>query len=161
MTDLALIERMKEAAGKATPGEWTVWKEPTPHRSDAIAELIGQVNSTEPFVGAIWLLNANGKCPALTGCGPTSEANAAHIALCSPDNIRTLIRYAERVPVLVEALREMQLASGTAYEALSTEQQIGLVGDFLAAIHRHCAGALSLGHDGDFETAAALKGEQE
>jgi hypothetical protein len=68
----ALLER-------ATPGPWDVWRERTDTRDEAVAELVTQVEATEPFAGAVFLLNANGKCPALTGCGPTSEANAALI----------------------------------------------------------------------------------
>lgn len=76
---LPVIERLRELMAKATPRPWDVWRERTDTRDEAVAELMLQVAETEPFAGAVFLLNANGKCPATTGCGPTSEANAALI----------------------------------------------------------------------------------
>lgn len=66
----------------STQTPWDVWREPTETRAGAIAELTAQVEATEPFAGAVWLLNAGGKCPATTGCGPASEANATRIVTC-------------------------------------------------------------------------------
>lgn len=66
-------------SGAATQGEWRIWREAIKGRSDAVRELIEQVEHTEPLSDALVLLDAGGKCPAVTGCGPTSEANAAFI----------------------------------------------------------------------------------
>lgn len=90
---------LREAATRATPGPWDVWREPTPLMEDAIAEFTDQVHKTDDFAGAVYLLNANGKCPATTGCGPTSEANAAYIALANPSTILALLDERERLSV--------------------------------------------------------------
>jgi hypothetical protein len=74
--DLGELERLSEVA---TLGEWGIWPEPIHDRSEAIRELTEQVEKTDPISGYLYLLNAEGKCPATTGCGPTSEANAAFI----------------------------------------------------------------------------------
>ena len=79
MTDKIDVAGLRGLVAKATPGPWDVWRERTDTRDDAVAELTAQVESAELFAGAVFLLNADGKCPALTGCGPTSEANAALI----------------------------------------------------------------------------------
>lgn len=85
------LAELEASAKKATPGEWDVWREPCADKYAAIAELTEQVLSTDKFAGAVFLLNANGKCPAETGCGPTSEANAAHIANASPTRIAAIV----------------------------------------------------------------------
>lgn len=76
-----------------TPGPWGVWREPTFTQADAIRELTFQVESTPiaDFAKAVYLLDANGKCPATTGCGASSAANADHIARCDPDTIRAIL----------------------------------------------------------------------
>jgi hypothetical protein len=74
------LEALRALSERASVGEWSVWCEPVPSRADAIAELTAQVHATEPFTGSLFLLDAGGKCPAATGCGSRSEANAAFIA---------------------------------------------------------------------------------
>jgi hypothetical protein len=71
---------LERLAAKATPGPWDVYPQPIKNADDALSELSYQVEHTEPLAPALYLLNAGGKCPALTGCGPTSEANAKLIA---------------------------------------------------------------------------------
>jgi len=78
MTAKRLAE-LDAVMAKATAGEWGVWAEPCAHPSSAQQELVQQVEQTESFVGALYLIEAEGKCPATTGCGPTSAANAAAI----------------------------------------------------------------------------------
>lgn len=97
------FKELKEAAKRATPGPWDVWEESTPTKDQAIDELAYQVSHTpdEDFAEAVYLLNADGKCPALTGCGPTSKANAEFIALANPSTILSLIA---RVEQMEEAL---------------------------------------------------------
>lgn len=87
------LAEIRAAAEKATPGPWGVWTEPTPSKDRAIDELAYQVMSTPDadFAEAVYLLDAAGKCPATTGCGPTSAANAAHIANCDPQTILALL----------------------------------------------------------------------
>jgi hypothetical protein len=84
-------ETIAKALEGVTPGPWDVWEERTPTKADAVAEMAYQVENSEPFAEAVYLLNANGKCPATTGCGPTSAANAAYIAACSPDRMREVL----------------------------------------------------------------------
>jgi hypothetical protein len=90
VSDAELNEMLAGLEG-VTPGPYDVWAEPTPTKDAAIDELAYQVMQSEPFAEAVYLLNAGGKCPATTGCGPSSEANAAHFARCDPDTIRYLV----------------------------------------------------------------------
>ena len=71
------LARLHEAA---TPGPWGIWFEQINGMADkAISELIDQVHSTDPIGNSLVMLDAEGKCPAITGCGPASAANAALI----------------------------------------------------------------------------------
>lgn len=81
-----------------SPLPWSIYVQETPTLDDAVAELAYQVHNSEPFAGKVWLLNADGKCPASTGCGPTSEANAAFIvkAVNSHDAIVAALEAAEK-----------------------------------------------------------------
>lgn len=97
-----LVERLRKLLTEATPGPWDVWRERTDTRDAAVAELVAQVESTEPFAGAVFMLNADGKCPALTGCGPTSEANANLIVAA----ITALLDLAERAAHAEQARAE-------------------------------------------------------
>ena len=99
---VSAIEAIEKAIEHATPGVWDIWEERTPTKADAIAEMAYQVENTEPFSGAVFLLNADGKCPAATGCGQTSAANAKYIAACSPDRMREVL---DELYALREALR--------------------------------------------------------
>lgn len=131
---VSAVEAIEKAMEHATPGTWDVWEEKTPTKSDAIAEMAYQVENSDPFAEAVYLLNANGKCPATTGCGPTSAANAAYIAACSPDRMREVLalarqaealkRRAEAAEALAERMRqeaqahamEVRTANSTIYE---------------------------------------------
>lgn len=77
-----LIERMKEAAAKATKGPWEA-------RDDFMGGLAARWSVGRPEIGPehtlARVLAPNGKPHG------TAEANAAYIALCSPDNILSLI----------------------------------------------------------------------
>jgi hypothetical protein len=87
------LSALREVAEKATPGPWDVWREPCADKYEAANELSEQAHLTDGFAGAIFLLNANGKCPASTGCGPTSEANAAYIAAFNPQTVLALLEH--------------------------------------------------------------------
>lgn len=69
----------QEGGGGHTRGLWEVYAQPIGDAEDAKAELAFQVDNTDPIGDTLYLINAGGKCPALTGCGPTSEANARRI----------------------------------------------------------------------------------
>ena len=88
---MTALEEIKKALEGVTPGPWNVYSEKVAEKAEAIAELAYQVEHTEPFVGEIFMLNAGGKCPALTGCGPCSEANARYIAAVNPATISELL----------------------------------------------------------------------
>ncbi|WP_292960531.1 hypothetical protein [Novosphingobium sp. UBA1939] len=78
MTDLK--DTLAALSAKATQGEWGIWFEQINGKADAaIQELIEQVHHTDPIGNSLVMLDADGKCPAITGCGPTSAANAAFI----------------------------------------------------------------------------------
>lgn len=85
------VEEIKKALEGVTPGPWEVYSEKVSDKAAAIAESAYQVEHTDPFVGEIFMLNAGGKCPALTGCGPCSEANARYIAAVNPEAISELL----------------------------------------------------------------------
>ena len=82
---------LKALAEAATPGGWGVYAQPIADRQQAIDELAAQVSDTDPLADALYLLNAGGKCPATTGCGPTSRENAAYIVAASPAAMLPLI----------------------------------------------------------------------
>ncbi len=73
-----------------TPGPWEVYACPINGGQQAKDELAFQVDSTAEIGPSLYLINAGGKCPATTGCGPTSEANARLIA-AAPDLARKVI----------------------------------------------------------------------
>lgn len=81
--------------GQHTPGPWDVYAHPVAGPGDAILALVEQVQATGLVADNLYLINAGGKCPAITGCGPTSAANAAFVA-AGPDMFDALVE-AERV----------------------------------------------------------------
>ncbi|PZU22452.1 MAG: hypothetical protein DI589_11190 [Shinella sp.] len=101
---IAAIREALEAG--PTPGEWTVWEERVSNKADAAAELVYQVECTEDFAGAVYLLNAGGKCPAETGCGPTSKVNASYIASCNPVAMTAVLAELDRLKAENERMRE-------------------------------------------------------
>lgn len=107
MTLSETIELIAKAMEGATPGPWDVWEERTPAKVDAVAEMAYQVENSEPFAGAVYLLNANGKCPATTGCGPTSAANAAYIAACNPVAMSAILAEARKAEAMEREIAEL------------------------------------------------------
>lgn len=105
---VSAIEAIEKAMEGVTPGPWEVWEEKTPTKAEAVAEMAYQVENSEPFAEAVYLLNANGKCPATTGCGPTSAANAAYIAACSPDRMREVLALARQAEALQRENAELR-----------------------------------------------------
>jgi hypothetical protein len=79
-----------------TPTPWELFEQPIANADEAKAELAYQVDHTEPVGAILYMLNAGGKCPALTGCGPTSKANADFI-----------VRAVNSHETLVSALRSL------------------------------------------------------
>lgn len=92
---LRLAERLEKLLAKATPGPWGIWFEQIDGKADrAIQEFVEQVHATNPIGNSLVMLDADGKCPAITGCGPTSIANASLI-----------VEAVNALPVLLSALR--------------------------------------------------------
>lgn len=99
-TDLTHARKVAEAA---TQGEWTVYPHPIGGGAfAAMEELRYQVENTDPIGANLYLLNADGKCPAITGCGPNSEANATFIATFDPPTILSLIAQLEAATLALE-----------------------------------------------------------
>lgn len=107
---VSALEAIEKAIAGATPGPWDVWEEKAPTKTDAIAEMAYQVENSDPFAEAVYLLNANGKCPATTGCGPTSAANAAYIAACNPVAMREVLALARQAEALQRENAELREA---------------------------------------------------
>lgn len=80
MTDKLNAERLRALDEAATAGPWDIWREKIADLSAAKLELCLQVDCTENSIDALVMLNADGKCPGLTGCGPSSDANAELLA---------------------------------------------------------------------------------
>ena len=87
-----------------TPGPWGVFAQPIADRGDAVLELVEQVQATSSIASFMYLIDANGKCPAIAGCGPTSAANADRIVACvnalegmNPDAVAQLVEAAKSV----------------------------------------------------------------
>lgn len=77
-----------------TPGPWEIYAQPIESGQQAKDEFAFQIDSTSPIGPALYLIDAGGKCAAITGCGPTSEANA-HLIKAAPDMFAALV-WAER-----------------------------------------------------------------
>lgn len=100
-----LAERLEALLAKATPGPWGIWFEQIDGKADrAIQELVEQVHATNPIGNSLVMLDADGKCPAITGCGPTSVANAALIV----EAVNALPTLLARIAALGEALRGLE-----------------------------------------------------
>lgn len=95
-----------------TKEPWDVFAQPIKGAGDAALELVNQVQHTHPIGDAVYLLNANGKCPATTGCGPTSEANARRIVDCvnALAGIENPAAFVEAARGMMEALAEVMRA---------------------------------------------------
>jgi hypothetical protein len=64
----------------ASTGEWGVYSEPAFSRESVATEMRRLALSTPEFCGELHLLEVDGLCPAATGCGKLSAANAQWIA---------------------------------------------------------------------------------
>lgn len=96
------IERLRSLMEKATPGPWSVWAEKIDgDRYAAISELTEQVQSTDPVGEHLYLLDAGGKCPATTGCGPQSWANA-NLIVEAVNSLPALLSHIDALEARVE-----------------------------------------------------------
>lgn len=103
MNDITnLMQRLKEAASKATQGEWQVYEEHVSTKFDAMYIFSQLIQGTAGEQETLYMLSADGLCPALTGTGPNSKNNAEFIALANPANILALIAALESRSVTVK-----------------------------------------------------------
>jgi hypothetical protein len=114
------IAELEALVAKATPGPWEVYEQTiaasTPERraDNAKAEMLLQVQMTTEMVDHIYLLSAGDKCPATTGCGPTSATNA--------DLIVTLVN---NLPAILAALKAQQPDEAMVARALAPHMEGG------------------------------------
>lgn len=120
-----LVDKLLMLETKATPAPWGIWFEQINGQKDkAINELIEQVHATDPVGDSLVMLDAEGKCPAITGCGPASANNAALIVWLRnhvPDIIAALssihadsnLQKTQIAPDVLEEVREaLEKAAG-------------------------------------------------
>ena len=88
MTDYTELRRLATAA---TPGPWTI------HTEEVCSPIVAAMELSKLVHGSVFVpvlpmvVGSNGLATAVTGCGPTSVANAAYIAAISPDVVLTLL----------------------------------------------------------------------
>lgn len=127
------IAELEALVAKATPGPWEVYEQTiaasTPERraDNAKAEMLLQVQMTTEMVDHIYLLSAGDKCPATTGCGPTSAANADLIVTLVNNlpAILTALKAQQPDEAMVERVAELQLASFLAGRGSVKSMQYG------------------------------------
>ncbi|HEM8613989.1 TPA: ead/Ea22-like family protein [Citrobacter amalonaticus] len=90
-------QALRQLAGKATKGEWVVFAKPTPTYFDAIHSLAALLNGTVGDQKTLYMIDANGLCPALTGTGPNSANNAEFIAAANPATVLALLGELEKL----------------------------------------------------------------
>ncbi len=117
MTPKELHDELKRLAAKASQGEWRIYRQECPTYDDVVNELLQLFALTKPTIPALIMLEAGGKCPALTGCGPTSEANAEFIAALR-----------NNLPTILRALSALEGVKG-ALEKIVAEGEAGLLGE--------------------------------
>ncbi len=91
MITLEEIQKLREYALAATSGKWAVVELDCASKEEAVEHFRFQVENTQNSVDKFYLINANDKCPAIFGCGPTSEKNADFSAVFSPENCLKLL----------------------------------------------------------------------
>lgn len=99
-----------------SPLPWEIFEQPIRTADEAKSELAYQVDHTNPIGDTLFLLNAGGLCPATTGCGPKSRANAALI-------VRAVNSHAALVKAVRTIKRDMDMPGqlpGLSIEAMLT-----------------------------------------
>lgn len=93
MTDYTELRRL---ATEATPGPWTI------HTEEVCSPIVAAMELSKLVHGSVFVpvlpmvVGSNGLATAVTGCGPTSVANAAYIAATSPDVVLALLDALDR-----------------------------------------------------------------
>lgn len=84
-------EELRRLATEATPGPWTI------HTEEVCSPIVAAMELSKLVHGSVFVpvlpmvVGSNGLATAVTGCGPTSVANAAYIAATSPDVVLELL----------------------------------------------------------------------
>lgn len=84
-------QALRDAAQKATGGEWLVYEKPVMSYMDAIHCLAKILQGTEGEQKSLYMINADGLCPALTGTGPNAVNNARYLSMVSPATTLALL----------------------------------------------------------------------
>ncbi|WP_447879595.1 hypothetical protein [Serratia fonticola] len=120
-------EELKAAALAATPGPWKMVTVPVMGNLGAMFEIAQIVNGTEGQATALYMLNANGLCPALTGTGPNAANNARFIELCSPDVVTALLTRLAEVEADLSEWEDCK-HDGATYHDMSGRERCGRCG---------------------------------
>jgi len=89
-------KNLRVLAEAATPGPWTIYTD------EVISPIVAAMELSKLAHGSVFtpvlpmVVGSNGLVTAVTGCGPTSVANADFIAACSPDVLLALLDALER-----------------------------------------------------------------
>ena len=89
-------KHLRTLAEAATPGPWTIYTD------EVISPIVAAMELSKLAHGSVFtpvlpmVVGSNGLVTAVTGCGPTSVANADFIAACSPDVVLALLDALER-----------------------------------------------------------------
>lgn len=104
-------EELRRLATEATPGPWTI------HTEEVCSPIVAAMELSKLVHGSVFVpvlpmvVGSNGLATAVTGCGPTSVANAAYIAATSPDVVLALIDRLAEVEKDGRAIRRMLCVS--------------------------------------------------
>ena len=104
-------EELRRLATEATPGPWTI------HPEEVCSPIVAATALSKLVHGSVFVpvlpmvVGSNGLATAVTGCGPTSVANAAYIAAASPDVVLALIDRLAEVEKDGRAIRRMLCVS--------------------------------------------------
>ena len=104
-------EELRRLATEATPGPWTI------HTEEVCSPIVAAMELSKLVHGSVFVpvlpmvVGSNGLATAVTGCGPTSVANAAYIAAASPDVVLALIDRLAEVEKDGRAIRRMLCVS--------------------------------------------------
>lgn len=89
-----MLDELQAACDAATPAEWQVGHTGTTTLEEAaqyMAETIAKRDSADLWMVFVGDPEQEVICPAYTGNGPTSEANAHYIVAAQPANVSRLI----------------------------------------------------------------------
>jgi hypothetical protein len=90
------LDDLKRKASAATPGPWRRAIKARVSRTELLHELATKWLHPEGQGDPdFFMVHAGEVCPCITANGPTSRANAAHIAAADPQTVLALVRVVE------------------------------------------------------------------